>query len=184
MKIRSSLSLLLTLGLIGFLSFQDSAARGGQSGSIGTYIKLKRIQLIASTVAGDGQTTKCAYRLGESPLVRLSLMNQTDQYVLIREIRGRFSQYRFDLQLDGALVEPRPEITKRLNREAAGDEGPTSIINSDPVKPYHTATIVLIRLDDWYDNLLPGHYHLTATYRINNSKEMEVAASTDFFVMP
>ncbi len=116
MNIRSWLILLLTLGLIGFLSFQNSAARGGQSGSIGTYIKLKRIQLIALTVGGD------------------------------------------DIW--------------------------SSVTTSDPVKPYKTAAIALIRLDDWYDKLPAGHYHLIAKYRITNSKEMEIAASTEFFVVP
>ena len=185
MSIRSSLSLLLKLALMGFLGFQNSAGQGGQSGSIVASIKLKRIKLIATTVGGGWRDTKCAYKLGESTLVRLSLVNQTDQYVPIREIRGRrFSQYRIDLLRDGALVEPRPEVTRMLNREAAGDDIWSSVTTSDPVKPYQTAIIGLIRLDERYDKLPAGHYHLIAKYRIANSKEMEVAATADFFVVP
>jgi len=90
----------------------------------------------------------------------------------------------FDLQRDGELVEPRPEVTRMLKREAAGDDIWSSVTTSDPVKPYKTATIALIRLDDWYDKLPAGHYHLIAKYRITNSKEMEIAASTEFFVVP
>lgn len=164
MRTPSWLTLLLTLGLTAFLSFHHAAASGGQTaqaGSIVTSIKLKRIQLIASTVAADGQTKECSYTLGESPLVRLSLINQTGQEIPSRQNQDRFSQYRFDLQRDGALVEPRPGITKKLQQQAAREDRWDSVTALDPVKPYKTATVALIRLDDWYGQLAAGRYHLT-----------------------
>ena len=184
MKRRSSLTLLLMLGLMALPGFHHSLARAGQSGSIVSSIKLNRIQLIALTVGSDGQTKECAYTLRESPLVRLSLKNQTGEEIPLRQNRDRFSQYRFELQRDGVLVEPRAEVTKRLKQQVASEDRWGSVTVLDPVKPYQTANIALIRLNDWYDQLVPGHYHLTVHYLIANSEDMKIVASTDFYVEP
>lgn len=174
----------LIVGLVlGFLSIQNPSGGAGQSESIISSIKAKRIQLIAVTVGGENQTIKREYKVGESPMIQLSLVNQSRQNLPL-QTHNRFTQFRLDLKRDGMVVDLRPEMTKRLDREAAGDEGFKSVTNSDPVKPFRTAVIDVLRLDDWYDQLAAGRYFLTVRYRIANSKEMEIVTHTEFSVVP
>jgi hypothetical protein len=183
MCIRSFARSWLISGLVlASLGLRYPVASAAQSGSPDGAPQLKNIKLIALPVAGDGRTNKRKYLLSEPPFVLLSLENQSAQDVPI-QIHNRLFQYQLDLRRDGVPIQPRQEIARKLREEVDQSGGFNSVTTLDPIKPNKTASIEVIKLSDWYDQMAVGHYHLTVKYRIANSKQSEISASTDFDVV-
>ena len=120
------------------------------------------LRLINGYVYGRPVETQTPYQVGASMYFQLLVSQSLFENVIVLSQRPHY-EYRPELSRDGELVPYSKNAQKavdKADREApSGSEIPVHLV---PGREYDWSTV---KLDDWYDQLAPGHYQLSVRQR-------------------
>lgn len=126
-----------------------------------TLVRLRLVFLNPNT----GETSDLAppYKSTDRIAIRVILNNYFDSPLTVIEYLDQYVDLQLELMRDGDVVPYKKEAQKQVDRALSelpnGSNAPAQLL---PGKDYKSRPI---DLSDWYETLLPGHYHLTVKRR-------------------